>query len=71
MKTLAILAAALGFLAAATAQAQTLVPKLPWKGIDKGVRWEKSLDAARLRASHEKKPVLFFQLVGDLDREGC
>ena len=57
--------------AAAPARAQS-VPKIPgWKEINKGVRWEKSLDAARRRASHEGKPVLLFQLVGDLDKEGC
>ena len=38
---------------------------------DRGIRWEKSLDAARLRAAREGKPILFHQLVGDLDKEGC
>ena len=42
-----------------------------WKGYDKGIRWEKSLDAAKLRAAKEGKPILFHQLVGDLDKEGC
>jgi len=35
------------------------------------VRWEKSLDDAKKRAAAEKKPVLLYQLVGDLDKEGC
>ena len=35
------------------------------------IRWEASLDAARARAAREGKPVLFHQLVGDLDKEGC
>ena len=35
------------------------------------IRWEASLDAARTRAAREGKPVLFHQLVGDLDKEGC
>jgi hypothetical protein len=35
------------------------------------IRWETSLDAARARAAREGKPVLFHQLVGDLDKEGC
>ena len=35
------------------------------------IRWETSLDAARARAARENKPVLFHQLVGDLDKEGC
>jgi len=42
-----------------------------WKDYDKGIRWEKSLDAAKLRAAREGKPILFHQLVGDLDKEGC
>lgn len=73
MKTLAMIPAALILLAAAAApvRAQS-VPKIPaWKEINRGVRWEKSLDDARKRASHEGKPVLLFQLVGDLDKEGC
>ena len=43
----------------------------PWSGYDKGVRWEKSLEAAQTRAAKEHKPILFFQLVGDLDKDGC
>ncbi len=35
------------------------------------IRWETSLDAARARAARDGKPVLFHQLVGDLDKEGC
>ena len=35
------------------------------------IHWETSLDAARARAAREGKPVLFHQLVGDLDKEGC
>jgi hypothetical protein len=42
-----------------------------WDGYDKGIKWEKSLDAAVERAKKEKKPILFHQLVGDLDKEGC
>jgi hypothetical protein len=42
-----------------------------WKDYDQGIRWEKSLDAAKLRAAREGKPILFHQLVGDLDKEGC
>jgi len=43
----------------------------PWDGYNKGIRWEKSLEAALGRAAAEGKPVLFHQLVGDLDKEGC
>lgn len=42
-----------------------------WKGYNRGIRWEKSLDAAKTRAAKEGKPILFHQLVGDLDKEGC
>jgi hypothetical protein len=42
-----------------------------WEDYDRGIRWEKSLDAAKLRAAREGKPILFHQLVGDLDKEGC
>ena len=42
-----------------------------WKDYNRGIRWEKSLDAAKIRAAKEGKPILFHQLVGDLDKEGC
>ena len=42
-----------------------------WKGYNQGIRWERSLDAAKARAAKEGKPILFHQLVGDLDKEGC
>jgi len=42
-----------------------------WKDYGKGIRWESSLDAAKARAAREGKPILFHQLVGDLDKEGC
>ena len=43
----------------------------PWKGYQKGIQWEKSLDAAMQRAKKEGKPILIHQLVGDLDKMGC
>jgi len=43
----------------------------PWVGLKGGVTWEKSLDEARKRAAREGKAILLFQLVGDLDKEGC
>lgn len=43
----------------------------PWDGYNKGVRWEESLEAAKKRAAVEGKPILLYQLVGDLDKEGC
>lgn len=42
-----------------------------WKGYNRGIRWEKSIDEAKRRAAIEGKPILLHQLVGDLDKEGC
>ena len=42
----------------------------PWAGYGK-IRWERTLEAAQKRASAEGKPILLYQLVGDLDKEGC
>lgn len=59
--------------AAGVASAQQAKPPkpLPWSGYNRGVRWEPSAEAALKRAALEKKPVLLYQLVGDLNREGC
>ena len=43
----------------------------PWGGFNEGVAWEPALDAAKKRAALEGKAILLFQLVGDLNREGC
>ena len=43
----------------------------PWEGFNEGVKWETSLEAARNRAAEEGKPILLYQLVGDLNQEGC
>jgi hypothetical protein len=74
MKTLTLLGA-FGILAwaggaAAWAQQSTVHPT-DWRGYNRGVRWEKSLAAAQERAAREGKPILLYQLVGDLNREGC
>lgn len=70
MRTLLIVAAM-----AATAHAQTRSgppeDAPAWPLYNRGVRWERSLDAACRRAARENKPVMLFQLVGDLDREYC
>lgn len=59
-------------LAAAVGAQQAKAPKpVPWQGYNQGVRWEASLDAALKRAAQENRPVLLYQLVGDLDKEGC
>ncbi len=66
MKYAAVLPILLALPALARAQEAS-----PWPGYDQGIRWEKSLEEALLRAAKEGKPVLFHQLVGDLDKEGC
>jgi hypothetical protein len=35
------------------------------------VKWEDSLENAITRSRKEKKPILLFQLVGDMRKEGC
>ena len=42
-----------------------------WHALNKGIKWESSFDEAKKRASKEGKPILLYQLVGDLDKEGC
>jgi hypothetical protein len=42
----------------------------PWTGYSR-IRWERSLEEAKNRAAAEGKPILLYQLVGDLDKEGC
>jgi len=58
-------------LAAAALASAVAQDSKPWEGYDRGVRWEKSLDDAKVRAAKESKPILLYQLVGDLDKEGC
>ncbi len=58
-------------LVASAAYAQGSQECKPWPLYNKGVRWEKSLDDALARAAKDGKPVLFHQLAGDLDKEGC
>ena len=70
MKHIAIAGAALLFSSAA-AWAQQPVKPTDWKGYTRGVKWEKSVEAAQARAAKEAKPILLYQLVGDLNKEGC
>lgn len=71
MKT-SLLAAMCVAAAAGVAGAQQKAPKpIPWAGYNQGVQWEDSLDKALARAAKENKPVLLYQLVGDLSKEGC
>jgi ABC-type sugar transport system substrate-binding protein len=58
--------------AAGVAGAQQNPPKpIPWRSYNQGVKWEASIDDALKRAAKENKPVLLYQLVGDLKSEGC
>ncbi len=64
--------AALLLIVALAAPLQAKPPKpRPWEGYNQGVKWEASLDDAMKRAAKENKPVLLYQLVGDLNKEGC
>ncbi len=57
---------------AALSAAVSLAPQdAPCERAARGIRWERSLDYALRRAAREGKPVLFHQLVGDMDKEGC
>ena len=68
MTSLVSMTVAIGCVLAASADAQD---QERWKGYNKGIKWEKSLEAAKARAMRESKPVLLHQLVGDMDRQGC
>lgn len=52
-------------------QAAKDAPVPDWKGYTTGVRWEPSVEAALRRAAELRRPVLLYQLVGDLNKEGC
>lgn len=71
MKLLLIACLALGFGGVVAAAQQPPVKPPAWKSYNKGVKWEKSLDDAKARAAKEGKPILLYQLVGDVDKEGC
>ena len=45
--------------------------KADWPGYNRGVRWHRSLEEARKIALGRGRPVFYFQVVGDLDKEGC
>ena len=66
MMNYAALVLAMALVATTPADAQEA-----WAGYNRGIRWEPSLEAAKARATREGKPILFHQLVGDLDKEGC
>ncbi len=67
LASLCVLAAA----GVAGAQQQKPPKAIPWRGYNQGVKWEASIDDALRRAAKENKPVLLYQLVGDLKSEGC
>ena len=43
----------------------------PWPGYNKGVQWVQAMDSALKKARDENRILMVFQLVGDLDKEGC
>ena len=56
---------------AGAAWAQQKVSEKPWKAPKGSVTWEKSFEEAQEKARKENKPILLYQLVGDLTKEGC
>lgn len=56
---------------AGAAWAQQRVNDRPWRAPKGGVTWEKSFEEAQEKAKKENKPILLYQLVGDLTKEGC
>jgi hypothetical protein len=38
---------------------------------DPVVNWVRTMDEARARAAESGRPILWFQLLGDLDQEFC
>jgi hypothetical protein len=46
-------------------------PLADWKGYNAGVRWEPSVEAAMRRAAELRRPLMLYQLVGNLAKEGC
>jgi len=70
-KLTGILGAAFLFTVAGSAWAQQRVNDRPWKAPKGGVTWEKSFEEAQEKAKKENKPILLYQLVGDLNKEGC
>ncbi len=42
-----------------------------WPLYEKGVRWKRSLDDARVAAREGKKLVFLYRVVGDLDADVC
>lgn len=72
MKTSLLAALCVAAAAGVAGAQQKKDPKaIPWAGYNQGVKWEDSLDKALERAAKENKPVLLYQLVGDLSKEGC
>jgi hypothetical protein len=53
------------------ALATQAAPPKHWKDYDRGVRWEPSVETAFRRAAELRRPVLLYQLVGDMNLEGC
>ena len=59
------------FLIALLAQCCSEGKPLPWAGYNKAITWETSLADAQKKAKAENKLLMYFVLVGELDKEGC
>lgn len=44
---------------------------LPWSGYNKGIKWTMPNQAAFAEAKRDHRLILYFHLVGDLDKGGC
>jgi hypothetical protein len=53
------------------APASSQAPSRPVSPLPSKILWENSLEIAKERARAEGKPILFHQLVGNLEKGGC
>lgn len=45
--------------------------RVPWTGYAGGVPWFRDFAEAKFAAKRLQRPLLFYQIVGDMDRDGC
>jgi len=43
----------------------------PWTGYNRGILWHTDVEEAKRLARHSNRNLLYFQVVGDLYKEGC
>jgi hypothetical protein len=44
---------------------------LPWSGYRRGILWHTDMEEAKKLAAKSKKLVLYYQIVGELNKDGC